>query len=109
MEATLNRFTVDVPQDDLKFFKSFIKKMGWSIHKQKKGLAEQSLEEIEAGKDGSVTIALPSGYTPTFDCGGVSPSKEERLTDTTIKYTFLSMSKDITCKLTDVTAPQSGN
>jgi len=50
MEATLNRFTVDVPQDDLKFFKSFIKKMGWSIHKQKKGLAEQSLEEIEAGK-----------------------------------------------------------
>ena len=48
MEATLNRFTVDVPQDDLKFFKSFIKKMGWSIHKQKKGLAEQSLEEIEA-------------------------------------------------------------
>lgn len=66
-------------------------------------------QEIEAGKDGSVTIALPSGYTPTFDCGGVSPSKEERLTDTTIKYTFLSMSKDITCKLTDVTAPQSGN
>lgn len=50
MEAVLDRYTVEIPQDDLKFFKSLIKKMGWVVHKQKKGLAEQSLEEISAGK-----------------------------------------------------------
>jgi len=50
MEAVLDRYTVEVPQDDLKLFKSLIKKMGWAVHKQKKGLAEQSLAEIQAGK-----------------------------------------------------------
>ncbi len=60
-------------------------------------------QEIESGKDGSVTLSVSSGYKPTLDCGGVSPSKEEPLTDTTIKYTFMSMTKDITCKVTDVT------
>ncbi len=50
MEVVLDRYTVEIPQDDLKFFKSLIKKMGWVVHKQKKGLAEQSLGEISAGK-----------------------------------------------------------
>ena len=50
MEAVLDRYTVEVPQDDLKLFKSLIKKMGWAVHKQKKGLAEQYLAEIQAGK-----------------------------------------------------------
>lgn len=50
MEAILDKYTVEVPQTDLKFFKSLIKKMGWTVQKQKKGLAEQSLAEINAGK-----------------------------------------------------------
>lgn len=67
-------------------------------------------QEIESGKDGTITLALGnsySGYTPTLDCGGVTPSKVDRLTDTTIKYIFLSMSKDITCKVTGIS--QSSN
>ena len=50
MEAVLDKYTIEVPQDDLKFFKSLIKKMGWAVHKQKRSLAEQSLAEIKEGK-----------------------------------------------------------
>lgn len=63
------------------------------------------VQEIEAGKDGTFTLQFEEGITPKLDCGGVIP-KEEELSSTLKKYTFLAMSKDVTCS---VSAVQSGN
>ena len=50
--ATLNRYTIDVPDADLSFFKSFIKKMGWTAKKEKKNKSglELAMEEVERGE-----------------------------------------------------------
>lgn len=55
-------------------------------------------QNIESGKDGSFVLKTDEEYTSTIDCGGVIPN-EERLDSYTVKYTFLSMTKDISCKV----------
>jgi hypothetical protein len=57
-------------------------------------------QEIEAGKDGTITLQTDSSYTHSLDCDGVSPSKVEDINATNKKYTFLAMNKNITCKVT---------
>ena len=36
MEATMQTLNVTIPSSDMKFFKEFIKKMGWTIEKSKR-------------------------------------------------------------------------
>lgn len=57
-------------------------------------------QEIESGKDGTITLQTDSSYTHSLDCGGVSPSKSEDINATTRKYTFLAIKNNITCKVT---------
>ncbi len=57
-------------------------------------------QEIETGKDGTFTLQTDENYTSTINCGGVSPSTVDEINSTTKKYTFLAITKDITCKVT---------
>ena len=61
------------------------------------GNKEQS---IVAGKDGKFTLKPNDGYEVKIDCNGVQPSSEEKDPDGSVAYTFLQMSKDVTCKVT---------
>jgi len=56
-------------------------------------------QEIESGKDGTFTLQTDEEYTSTIDCNGVTPSKVDEVNSTTKKYTFLSITKDISCKV----------
>lgn len=49
MEAVLNEYTIQVPTVDLTFFRSLIKKMGWTARKTHKSGIQKALEDVEAG------------------------------------------------------------
>ena len=54
-----------------------------------------------AGKDGKFTLKPAEGYEISLSCSdSVKPSKEEPEEDGSITYTFLSMSKNVTCSVT---------
>ena len=57
-------------------------------------------QEIESGKDGTFTLQTEEQYTSSINCGDVTPSKVEEIDSYTTKYTFLSVTKNITCKVT---------
>ena len=50
MEAVLNEYTVQVPTMDLAFFRSLIKKMGWTVRKKRVSGIEKGLEDIRKGR-----------------------------------------------------------
>ena len=50
MEATLCEYTIQVPVVDLAFFRSFIKKMGWTAKKTRMSGIDKSLEDIRRGR-----------------------------------------------------------
>ena len=50
MEAVLNEYTVQVPTMDLAFFRSLIKKMGWTARKKRVSGIEKGLEDIRKGR-----------------------------------------------------------
>jgi hypothetical protein len=56
-------------------------------------------QDIESGKDGTFTLQVDEGYVPSIDCGDVTPSKVEPIDSYTTKYTFLTVKKNITCKV----------
>ena len=74
-------------------------KLTVSLPPQVKSVGNPLSQEIESGKDGSFTLRTDEEWTSKIDCGGFIPN-EERLDSYTVKYTFLSMSKDIACKVT---------
>ena len=61
------------------------------------GSTEQS---IVSGKDGRFTLLPNEGYEVEINCGDIQPSKVETDPNGSITYTFLQMSKDITCNVT---------
>ena len=63
-------------------------------------ISGSTLQEVESGKDGTFTLQNEENYTSTIDCGGITPSKVDDINSTTKKYTFLAITKDITCKVT---------
>lgn len=68
-------------------------------------------QEIESGKDGTFTLQTEEEYTSTINCGDVTPSNVEAIDSYTTKYTFLSIKKNISCKVTataSVPETQSG-
>lgn len=67
------------------------------------GNKEQS---IVAGKDGKFTLKPADGYEISLTCSdSVQPSKQETEEDGSITYTFLSMSKNVTCNVTATEKP----
>ena len=56
-------------------------------------------QEIESGKEGSFTIETDEEYVSTVNCGDDKPIEKE-IDSYKRSYTFLSMSKNITCKVT---------
>ena len=50
MEAVLNEYTIQVPTMDLAFFRSLIKKMGWTAKKTRVSGIERGLEDIRKGR-----------------------------------------------------------
>ncbi|MBQ8969520.1 MAG: hypothetical protein IJ064_07310 [Bacteroidaceae bacterium] len=50
MEAVLNEYTIQVPTVDVTFFRSFIKKMGWTARKTRVSGIEKGLEDIRKGR-----------------------------------------------------------
>ena len=60
------------------------------------GSKEQS---IISGKDGKFSLRAEEGYKITLDCNGVKPSDEKSDPDGTVTYTFLGITKDITCNV----------
>ena len=56
-------------------------------------------QEVESGKNGTFTLQVEEEYTMSVNCGDVKPTTEE-IDSYTIKYNFLSMTKNISCKVT---------
>ncbi len=54
---------------------------------------------IESGKDGKFTLKPQEGYKVKLDCNGVKPSDEKLELDGTVAYTFLGITKNITCNV----------
>jgi len=50
METVLNEYTIQVPTMDLAFFRSLIKKMGWTAKKTRVSGIERGLEDIRKGR-----------------------------------------------------------
>ena len=59
-------------------------------------------QEIESGKDGTFTLQTDDGYLSNLSCGDITPSKVEDINSSTKKYTFLSVTNNISCKVTAV-------
>ncbi len=59
-------------------------------------------QEIESGKDGTFTLQTDDGYLSNLSCGDITPSKVEDIDSNTKKYTFLSVTRNINCKVTAV-------
>lgn len=77
-----------------------------SVVKISMGNKEQN---VEAGKDGKIALKTDDGFVHKIDCHGVMPSKEESDPNYGTIYTFLEMSKDISCNVTAEDAPQTEN
>lgn len=60
------------------------------------GNKEQS---IVSGKDGRFSLRPDTGFMIKLDCNGVKPSDEQEDPDGTITYTFLGITKNITCNV----------
>ena len=50
MEAVLSEYTIQVPAVDLTFFRSLVKKMGWTTKKTRVSGVEKGLEDIRRGR-----------------------------------------------------------
>ena len=63
------------------------------------GNTETSYED---GTDASFSLKILDGYSLKLDCGGVYPSKEliDEVDKNITNYTFLKITKDVTCKVT---------
>ena len=61
------------------------------------GNKEQS---VVSGKDGKFSLKVDEGYQVKIDCNGIKPSDEKIDPDGTITYTFLGITKNITCNIT---------
>lgn len=58
-------------------------------------------QNILAGSDAKFSVKPNEGYElKSLDCGGIKPSETQIDNDGTINYTFLNMSKDISCNVT---------
>ncbi len=57
-------------------------------------------QTIVSGKDGKFALKPTEGHQIKLDCNGVKPSSEETDPDGSIVYTFLQITKDITCNVT---------
>ncbi len=57
-------------------------------------------QEIAAGADVSFILERPEQYSYKLNCGDAIP-KDDEIDSFKRKYTFLSISKDITCKVTE--------
>lgn len=56
--------------------------------------------EIEEGKEAEITFKIQEGYKMSLDCGDIKPSSETPIDSTTIKYSFLGIKSNISCKAT---------
>jgi len=56
-------------------------------------------QSIISGKDGKFSLRAQDGYQIVLDCNGVKPSDSQEDADGSITYTFLGMSKNITCNI----------
>ena len=45
-----DRFSLDIPKSDLSFFKALVKKMGWTVKKDKAAPRKKNLYDPETGK-----------------------------------------------------------
>lgn len=52
MDVTMQNVYVNIPQADMKFFRTMVKKMGWVIVKpsKKKSGIDMALEDVEKGR-----------------------------------------------------------
>ena len=66
-------------------------------------------QDIESGKDGTFTLQIDEGYELNINCGDVTPSKIEPLDSYTTKYTFLTIKKNISCKVTAISNSSEEN
>ena len=57
-------------------------------------------QSIVSGKDGKFSLRAADGYQIVLDCNGIKPSNEKEDPDGTITYTFLGVSRNITCNIT---------
>lgn len=59
-------------------------------------------QKVNSGATGSFTIKpnIDGVTVGAITCGGVTPSSTDRRADGSVKYTFLNMSKNITCTVT---------
>ena len=57
-------------------------------------------QSVVSGKDGKFSLRAEDGYIIILDCNGVKPSNEQADPDGTITYTFLGVSRNITCNIT---------
>ena len=54
---------------------------------------------VDNGNDGVFSIKSIDGSKPTLSCGDINPSRIDNIDSNTYKYTFLNMTKDITCNI----------
>jgi len=47
---TIQNISINVPKNDLKFFKTMAKKMGWTIQSKKKSGIDKALEDVKEGR-----------------------------------------------------------
>ena len=63
-------------------------------------------QKVESGKSATFTLKPNEGYKTTINCGSIQPSNQESVGDGSIKYTFLNITKDITCTVTSTLEQQ---
>ncbi len=80
-----------------------------NLPEQVKITAGNKTQSILAGKDGKFSLKADPGYQISLDCNGVKPSNEKIDPDGSITYTFLSVSRNITCNVTATLVQDSGN
>ncbi len=47
---TIQHFSIAIPNSDLKLLKSLVKRMGWTLHTDKKCGIDKALDDIEKGR-----------------------------------------------------------
>ena len=102
-----NEFSIPKLTDNTKCTVTFNKVPTVTYNLKIEGLPEEvtitsgnTEQSIVSGKDGKFSLKAEDGYTIVLDCNGVQPSDEKVDPDGTITYTFLGITKNITCNVT---------
>lgn len=104
---TSNKFTIPKLTDNTKCTITF-EKAPVVKHTLKINIADSTKYSISSGSesmpvdngnDGVFSIKSIDGSKPTLSCGDINPSRIDNIDSNTYKYTFLNMTKDITCNI----------